>query len=182
MATRRSTTSGNQPYADDLKEVVAVARGLLEREFSVAERLDAKARGQVMVAGQWFAVAQAVLAVALNNDGVDHRWLLWTGASLAVGGGIALVLTTVLSWQVWRIREDREVTPQALIQMKDYALRPDRGVLEDLITQFASTLQVRRALNAARGVAQKRAEMAWFAAMALPLLEVFCALAAVLVA
>lgn len=176
----RPQDPGERP--DDLREVVAVARTVVSQEWLRLERLENKARQQVVVAGQWFAIAQAVLAVALNSDGVNHRWLLWLGGLLGLGAGAAVVFTFVLSWKVWRVSDkDHEVTPQGLMQMRDYAHRPDQGVLDDLIQYHANILQNRRKANDVRADDLHRAEIAWLVAMGLPLVELAFALAAILV-
>lgn len=159
----------------DLAEVVQVGRDALTQEFQISERLDAKARGHVTLAGQWFAVVQAVAAVAFAARGIDDGWLLAVAAT-AAAGGIALATTVVLSWRVWRIRDEEAVSPKGLLEMKEEAEREESEALEPLVRHYASKLQSRRGTNRTRADALAWAERVWFVAMALPLVELVLAL------
>lgn len=157
-----------------------MAQALVAQEIQRAERLENKARQQVVLAGQWFAIAQAVLAVALNKETIDHRWLLWVSCGFGVAGGLALAATIFMSWRVWRLGDEHELTPAALTQMRDQASVDHTQFLRDLITHYASILQRRRARNATRADRQGEAEIGWLVTMGLPLLELGFAVAAVL--
>lgn len=161
----------------DLTQVVDVSRAALEQEFQISERLDAKARGQVTLAGQWYAVVQAVAAVAFAARGVDREWLFAVSAT-AVLGGLALAGAVTLSWRVWRLHDEDAVSPKGLLEMKAEATRDDGEVLELLVTHYASKLQSRRETNRSRSDALKCAERLWFVAMGLPLVELVLALCA----
>ena len=158
-----------------LAEVIAVARAAVEQEFQITERLDAKARGQVTLAGQWFAIAQAVSAVAFAAKGGEGL-LLWLVAATAVIGGGVLVIVFVKSAQVWRLREEKALSPQGILQLRDKALA-DESPLEATTRHYASTLQKRRATNVDRRTALECAETWWYAGMAFPLVQIILALA-----
>jgi hypothetical protein len=162
---------------DSLKEVVSLARGAIEQEFQISERLDAKARSQVTLAGQWFAVVQAVSAVAFAAKGVEG-WLLYTVGGTAIVGGALLALVFIESAKVWRIRPEGAVSPQGILDLKETAKAGDVEALDDSITHYASILQDRRRTNKLRADALEDAEVLWFLAMAAPLVQLAFALAA----
>ncbi len=158
-----------------LAEVVSAARAAVDQEFQISERLDGKARGLVVLAGQWFAVAQAVSAVAYSTKN-PNDWMLYAVASLAAVGAIVLGLTFVFVWKVWRVRDEEAVSPRGLEQMKVAALG-DPDAMGLLVDHYASHLRDRRATNKVRSEALTAAQWIWFAAMALPLIQIGFALA-----
>jgi hypothetical protein len=158
-----------------LAEVVHTARAAVEQEFQISERLDSKARGLVTLAGQWFAVAQAVSAVAYATK-TPHDWMLYAVAGLAATGAIALGFTFLFAWRVWRVRDEGAVSPGGLDQMKARALQ-DPNTMSLLVDHYASLLRDRRKTNKTRAEALTKAQWIWFAAMALPLIQVGFALA-----
>jgi hypothetical protein len=99
------------------------ARAAVEQEFLISERLDTKARALVVLAGQWFAVAQAVSAVAFATK-KPHDWMLWTVAGTALVGAIALALLFFFCWRVWRIRDE---SPRAAADAFGCRARRERG-------------------------------------------------------
>lgn len=163
--------------AESLTEVVSVARSAVEQEFQVSERLDGKARGQVTLAGQWFAVAQAVSAVAFAAKGVDG-WLLYAVGLAALVGGVLLVATFVMSSRVWKVQSEDAVHPHGILQLRQRALDDDDGALDVAIRHYASLLQSRRLTNKTRVQALETAEKLWPWAMAPPLVQIGFALAA----
>jgi hypothetical protein len=160
-----------------LSEVVNVARAAVEQEFQISERLDTKARGQVTLAGQWFAVAQAVSAVAYAAPGVGG-WLLYAvGGAALVGAGL-LICTFLESSKVWRVREEDALHPKGILQLKSRATHEDADAMEVAVEHYASLLQGRRRTNKLRTEALEAAERVWLAAMAVPLAQLILALAA----
>ena len=153
----------------DVSEAVAAARAAVDQEFQISERLDAKARGLVVVAGQWFAIAQAVSAIAYSTKDA-HDWMLYWVAGTAVAGGAFLALTFVFCWNVWKLRNEPAVSPRGLMQMKE----ADPALLVD---HYASILEDRRVTNSKRRRALEVAQLLWFGAMALPLIQLGFALA-----
>jgi hypothetical protein len=173
----RPEIKGGAAGGEALREVIEVARTAVAQEFEIAERLGNKARSQVTLAGQWFAVVQAVSGIAYVKS--VHGWKLFAVGGLAVAGGIALVVTFALAREVWKRREHQEVSPRGLIDMGEQAKRlDDVEFLERIIVHLASVLQSQRAANKERNDALDRAEKAWFVAMALPLAQLGFALAA----
>lgn len=175
MATRHPlvTMSDDEPPAA-LPEVLNTARAAVDQEFQISERLDSKARGLVVLAGQWFAVAQAVSAIAYSTKDA-HDWMLYCVAGTAAAAAVALGFTFFFAWQVWKVRPEEAVSPGGLMQMK--AVADDPGSMGSLIDHYATTLRNRRLANKRRSNALEVAERVWFAAMAFPLLQLGFALA-----
>src|SRR5215211_3446208 len=171
MATRRPLSAvGSDEPPEGLPEVLNAARGALEQEFQISERLDRKARGLATLAGQWFAIAQAVSAIAYSTKGA-HDWMLYFVAGTAALGAVALGATFFWAWNVWKVRGEEAVSPRGLMQMK--AAAGDPGLLVD---HYAAMLGDRRATNKERRQALEVAQYVWFAAMALPLAQLGFAL------
>lgn len=166
---------GDDDRPEILPEVVSAARAAVEQEFQISERLDSKARGLVVLVGQWFAIAQAVSAVAYSTKDPDD-WMLYTVGGLAVAGAVALGIIFLFTWKVWRVRDERAVTPQGLEQMKQAALT-DPDAMSLLVDHYASHLGDRRTTNKVRSDALTVAQWISFAAMALPLIQIGFALA-----
>lgn len=167
------------PPPGDLGEVLNVARSLVAQEFARTDRLDAKARGLVQLAAQWYAITQAVLAVAINQSDDKGSVLLIVAGFCAIAGGIALAITFGLSSGVWKVRSEEESTPDALLAMAQDARDPTVDAQRQLVRNQAAALRRRRDTNKLRASALERSEAIWYYAMALPLLELALALAAV---
>jgi hypothetical protein len=162
---------------EGLSEVVIVARGAVEQEFQVSERLDAKARGQVTLAGQWFAIVQAVSAVAFAAKAVEGSLLYVVGA-LALAGGALLARTFWVSSKVWKVRDEDAVHPHGILQLKSKAEAEGADAMEVAIQHYASILQSRRGTNRLRVEALEKAEWWWPWAMGVALVQLGFALAA----
>lgn len=163
------------PPSEALAEVLTAAREAVDKEFDIAERLDAKARGLVTTAAQWFGIAQAVSAVAFATQ-TPHDWMLWTVGGAALAGAIALGVLCLFAWRVWAIRDEPAVSPGGLLQMHE-AAKDDPNAPKLLVQHYASLLEDRRENNRKRADALDNAQVAWFAAMALPLVQLGFALA-----
>jgi hypothetical protein len=170
-----SAPVAEQPPPEVLSEVLHTARAAVEQEFQISERLDSKARALITLAGQWFAVAQAVSAVAFTTT-KPHDWMLWTVGGTALAGGIVLGLLFFFCWRVWRIRDEEAVSPRGLLQMHSAAVR-DRNAVKLLVEHYAAMLRDRRATNKSRADALAVAQGWWFVAMALPFVQLGFALA-----
>lgn len=166
---------GEDDPPEIMPEIVSTARAAVDQEFQISERVDGKARGLVVLAGQWFAVAQAVSAVAYSTKNPDD-WMLYAVAGLAAAGAITLGLTFVFAWKVWQVRDEEAVSPGGLQQMKTTALE-DPHAMGLLVDHYASHLRDRRKTNRERSDALTVAQWIWFAAMALPLIQIGFALA-----
>jgi hypothetical protein len=100
---------------DNLKHILDAARAALDGEFARAERFDAKARGQATLAGSWFAVTQAVAAVAITAH-THGYWIIVLLCGLTLQAG-ALYLLLRASAKVWRLRDREEVGRTSLEAM-----------------------------------------------------------------
>jgi len=163
------------PPPEAVSEVLNAARAAVEQEFAIAERLDAKARGLVTLAGQWFAVAQAVSAVAFATKDAED-WMLFAVGGTALAGAVTLGLLFVFCWRVWQVRDQPAVTPNGLMQMHATAAS-DPEAAKLLVQHYAAILRDRRAPNKKRSDALRVAQGLWFVAMALPLGQLGFALA-----
>ena len=77
---------GPSTPSDDLKAVMEVARGQIEQEFRISERLDNKARNQVALAGTWYALAQVIAGLAFRMQPASSLWSVIVGVLAAAGG------------------------------------------------------------------------------------------------
>jgi hypothetical protein len=170
-----STPVAEKPSPEVLPEVLNTARAAVEQEFQISERLDTKARALITLSGQWFAVAQAVSAVAFTTE-KPRDWMLWTVAGTALAGGIALGLLFFFCWRVWRIRDEEAVSPRGLLQMHSAAVN-DPNATKLLVEHYAAMLRDRRTTNKSRADALAVAQGWWFVAMALPFVQLGFALA-----
>lgn len=155
---------------DDLKQVLDTARGLVDQEFQITQRLDDKARNQASLAGAWFAVVQVAAGFALGVRDLHWVWLaaIIAAAVLAAFGLAALLF---VSRTVWAIRDEQEVVPSALDSMMREADEPDADVVRSLVRQAQWTLASRRKNNHDRAEALKTAEWIWLAALGMGLVE-----------
>lgn len=165
----------SQHPPEGLPEVLNTARAAVDQEFQIAERLDAKARSLVTLGGQWFAIAQAVSAVAYSTRDA-HGWMLWALGGTALAGGVALGALFFFAWRVWSIRDEEAVSPAGLLEMERTASE-DPEALKLLVRHYASILQDRRKPNKDRADALSVAQVVWFFAMALPFVQLGFALA-----
>lgn len=177
MGEAEMAEGDQQERTQALQEVVNVGRAAVDEEFRVAERLDAKARGQVTLAGQWFAIVQAVSAVAFAMSGADGRLLVLVGLTALVGG-VLVAATFVRSSRVWNVREEGALAPAGILTLKGRVQESGGEALEEAITHYASLLQDRRRSNKKRADALEEAETLWKWAMAAPLAQLALALAA----
>lgn len=160
----------------DLKPVVDAARAALELENQRAERLDSKARNQMTLAGSWFAVVQAVAAVALRSK-TPLGWVIAIGV-LAAFGGVALVLAMRQSAQVWKLRPQPAVTQETLEDMTLSAQQEPETFEEKLVLEYRHLLGHVQQENANRADALDAATTWWWATLGFGLVELAVALLA----
>jgi hypothetical protein len=165
--------------ADDLKLVVQAAQNAIAQEFQIAERLDAKSRNQVAIASTWFALVQAVVGLAFRSSDGPSSWLSAIIIVCGAIGALALAATLVLSFIVWRPRDEDEVTPEGLRQMAEAArTRPDE--FSDLMFRhYGAILRARRTNNKSRAEWFDRSVLPWVATLAGTLVELGAALYAI---
>jgi len=169
---------GHSAPSDDLKAVLEVARSEIEQEFKISERLDNKARNQVALAGTWYALAQVIAGIAFRLHPATSLWSVVVGV-VAAAGGVLVALTMYYSYGVWRLRAERDFTPDAIRQMLADA-ENDKPVIEGITRTYANTLAVRRQNNAERDSAFTESTRWWLFASGVTLAEILVALAAVL--
>jgi hypothetical protein len=158
--------------SENLAHTLDIARGTLDSEFARANRLDEKARGQATLAGSWFAVTQAVAAIAAG-PGAERGWLIVLSIVLGLQA-ISLFVLMVFAGKVWKQRERKEVGKEMLEKMKDSASAPD--FMERTVNFFTGTLDEARAANKARGEDFKWAYRWWWPVLVLGIVEISAAL------
>lgn len=156
--------------ATQLSILLSAATAAVDEEFRRSERLDAKSRNQVTVAGTWFAVAQAVVVGLVNGDlgssGTQSAsaFVPW----LAATGGIAALLTaiaTLVSYRAWRLRDDPALGINTIREYIDFARAGNAAVGVKLVSAYADVASGRRANNAKRASAVDHAAAACGLAM-----------------
>lgn len=159
------TQPSSEGAATQLSILLSAATSAVDEEFKRSERLDAKSRNQVTVAGTWFAVTQAVVVGLVNGAlGPD----LAQGASglvvwLAVAGGVGAVLTVaavITSYNAWRLRDDPTLSIKTIRAYVDAARAGNPAVGVKLVAAYADVAEGRRTNNASRARAVDRAALA----------------------
>lgn len=172
MSTLERTSEGRS-VPDDLKRVLELGDSAIAQQFQVSERLDAKARSQVTLAGAWFAVTQAVAAVAYSGS-PGHTWLALILLTTFFAG-IALFATFFFSYQVWKPRQEKELTHIGFRKLADAARYGDPGLTDELLDYYQHVIGYRRKSNADRVVQLKTAQKVWWAAVGLTFAELLIA-------
>jgi hypothetical protein len=159
--------------------VVDAARTAIAQEFQIAERLDAKARNQVTVGGVWFALVQAVASVAIKNeiDAGRTTWLFALLVVVALVAGACLVMTIVLSYDVWRLRDEVEITNESLEEMSEVARNPQDDLLDKMVAHYGFVLWTRRSNNKNRAQSFQNSIPWWMAALIAGLAKLVIAVA-----
>lgn len=159
----------------DADRVIEIARTAIDQEFAIAERLDAKSRSLMTLAGSWFAVAQAVAGATLGAKGVAHGWL-YAVAILAGLGALVLAATLWRGSRIWALRQEVDIVPETLFAMRERARVAEGDFSDDLLRHYAAILQSRRMTNLDRVAHTRKAERLWAVAVLFPLLELVVAL------
>ncbi|MCP9490253.1 MAG: hypothetical protein MSC31_10310 [Solirubrobacteraceae bacterium MAG38_C4-C5] len=175
MSTTQPMDLEHGATGEGLKQVVEAARKALDQEFQRAERYDAKARGQMTLAGSWFAVVQAVAAVSLRGD-TPPVWATAI-AIAAVVAGIALFTAMRRSARVWKLRPQPAVNQETLEDMLLSAEREPERFGRQLVLLYRNLLGKAQQVNADRASALEGATGAWWWALALAFAELAVALA-----
>lgn len=176
-----------RPQGGDLKPVIDAATSALELENQRADRLDSKARNEMTLAGSWFAVVQAVAAVALGSAAVLGRnvheaqtpvgWVIAIAVTAAFGG-LALFGAMRQSTQVWKLRDQPAVTQETLEDMTQARRSDPEHFEEQLIVEYRHLLGYAQKNNETRANALDAVTRWWWATMGLGLLELILALIA----
>ena len=180
MATEQQTTPTPPAPTDELGLVVEAARKAVELEFQIAERIDAKARNQMTVAGAWYALVTAIAGVALRAelDTGGDDWLVASIVGFAAAAGVCLGIAMAFSYGVWRLRTEPDVEPDGLRAMLDDARGPNVDVAEQLVEHYRALLARRRRTNKIRVRNFKRSVRWWIFGLGFALVELLVALAA----
>lgn len=157
------------PDGGDLKPVIDAAQAALDLENQRADRLDSKARNQMTLAASWFAVVQAVAAVALKA-GTPRGWVIVI-AVVAVIAGVALVVAMRMSAEVWKLRPQPAVTQETLEDMATAAQTEPETFEERLILQYRHILGHAQETNERRADALQAATVWWWLTLGLALVE-----------
>jgi hypothetical protein len=172
---------GARPNAQDeqMRLVVDAARAAIDQEFKIAERLDAKARNQIAVGGAWYALVQAAASIAIKNY-LDHggntplfAWVL----TLAAAGAVALGFAIAYSYSVWKLRDEKEITPDGLEAMAESAKDPGANMLDLFTRHYRFVLWHRRQNNKDRAESFKRSIPWWALSLAFGVAELLLAVA-----
>jgi hypothetical protein len=126
------------PAVENRARVLDIARATLDSEFLRANRWDEKARGQATLAGTWFAVTQAVSAVAAGSH-VPKEWVVALAVGLVLQAG-ALVMNLLRSAAVWKARDRLEFGRETLNALDERMSDPPDEVVEGLVTFFGTAL------------------------------------------
>jgi hypothetical protein len=170
--------------ATQLSILLTAATAAVDEEFRRSERLDAKSRNQVTVAGGWFAVAQAVVVGLVNGSlgptaaQTASTFVPW----LAAAGGIAALLTaaaTLVSYNAWRLRDDPTLGIGTIRSYVDFARAGNPAVGVKLVSAYADIASGRRENNERRAAAVDRAAVACGLAMLVVSIELLLAFLAV---
>jgi hypothetical protein len=171
-AVRRVEADEAAANREALQHVIEAARDALSQEFERAERYDAKARNQMTVAGSWFAVAQAVAAVGPNTPG---EWI--AGILLAaVVAAVFLILATIASAKVWKLRDQPAVSQETLEDMLAAARKSANSFGEDLVRLYRHLLGHAQSRNEERAAALDGSLLSWWCALGFGFVEVCVAL------
>lgn len=155
--------------------VVQAAREALAQEFARAERLDAKARGQMTMAAAWFGTVQVVAGIVLKDQASSPVWLIAV-AALAFCSGAALLGAFLSLGSVWRLEPQPALSQETLEDMADASGKP--RFREQTVLLYRNLLGHAQNQNDARGNALDGAGAWLVATHVLALTELFVALLA----
>lgn len=192
--------SGEQSKATDLPHVepgnevksatqlgllLGAASMLVEEQFKIGDRLDAKSRNQIAVAATFFAGVQAgvislvngILGPGASTDTSPYVPYLAFAACVAV---LALVAAVVLSTQAWRLRPERSLGVATIRDYIPFAREGRSGVGANLVWAYTKVVEARQEQNADRAAALVRAGWACLATLVVAGLELVLAFVAVI--
>jgi hypothetical protein len=172
-AVRHMSASSGADDAD-IQQIVDAARSALDQEFSRAERYDLKSRNQITLAGSWFAVVQAVVAVAVGPS-TSSEWIAAVLVAAAVAAG-ALILAIIACAKVWQLKEQAAINHETLEDMLDAATSQQRTFRSDLVQLYRNLLAEAQLVNEKRATALESSLESWWWALALGFVELGVAL------
>jgi hypothetical protein len=172
--------------ATQLSILLSSATSAIDEEFKRSERIDAKSRNQITIAGSFFAVVEAVVVGLINGSlgGTEHHaassFVLW----LAITGGVASVaifVAALISYQSWKLRDDPTLEIDTIREYIDYAREGSPVVGVNLVSAYADIAEGRRKNNGARADALDSAAKACAVATVFIAVELVLAFVAVAV-
>lgn len=153
-------TTGSSVASDDhLQQVIETGRATLEQEIQRAERLELKARGQVTLAGTWFAIVQAVAGTSL--DDARRGWIIAL-AGTAVAGALFFGLLLRGSYRVWSLRTRDAMSEETLGGMERAAHEDPSAFLGKMVEIYRHILNGVQDTNHARAEALSAATLWWW--------------------
>jgi hypothetical protein len=170
--------------ATQLSILLTSATSIIDEEFRRSERIDAKSRNQIALAGTFFAVVQAGVIGLLNGvlgTSQDHKassfvpWLAGAG----ILAGTALVAAVVVSYRAWRLLDDPALSIKTIRDYLGAARDGNPAVGAKLVDAYAKIAEGRRANNRQRTDALERATKACGVAFACVAVELILAFTAV---
>jgi hypothetical protein len=172
--------------ATQLSILLASATSTIDEEFKRSERLDAKSRNQLTIAGTFFAIVQAVVIGLLNGllggDGNNDAsaFVPW----LAIAGGaaaIAMLVAVLVSYRAWRLRDDPALSTKTIKAYIEAARQGNPAVGVKLVGAYADIAEGRRKNNGARAEALDDAAKACGVALLFTAVQLVLAFVAVAV-
>jgi hypothetical protein len=160
-----AATGDGGASATQLSILLSSATAIIDEEFRRSERIDAKSRNQIALAGAFFAVVQAGVIGLLNGvlgASEDHQasafvpWLAGAGAL----AGFALVAAVFVSYRAWRLLDDPTLGVKTIRDYLDAARDGNPAVGVKLVGAYAKIAEGRRANNRLRTDALERATIA----------------------
>jgi hypothetical protein len=164
------------PTSENRARVLDISRATLDSEFLRANRWDEKARGQATLAGSWFAVTQAVAAVAAGSH-VEKVWVVVLAAGLTLQAG-ALVMNLVRAATVWEPRDRTEFGRETLEALDARMSEPVAEMATALFDFYKTVLDEAQEANEDRGNAFGKASFWWWCVLGIGVAEIAAALLA----
>jgi hypothetical protein len=140
---------GSGPDPGDAGKVVDALKASVDQEFSIAERLSAKARQSFALAAGVFVVAQTVAFggfASAKLSGAEQHVMIW----LAIGAVVALALAVGFTLKADATYDSRDLPLEKLEDDLNAAYSGDHEVLGRLGGYYLGVVRSRRKANASR--------------------------------
>jgi hypothetical protein len=126
------------------------------------------------LAASWFAVVQALAAVAIRPN-TPGGWIVAI-LFAAVVAGLVLSLAMIASAQVWKLRDQSVVTHETLQEMLDDARQNPETFGEKLVQSYRELLANTQSSNRERADALEASLLSWWCALGAGFFEACVAL------
>ncbi|MDX6719423.1 MAG: hypothetical protein QOJ63_1677 [Solirubrobacteraceae bacterium] len=171
--------------ATQLGLLLDAASALVDEQFKIGDRLDAKSRNQIVIAATFFAGVQAgvislvggILGPSASTVTSPYVPYLAITACVAV---VALVSAVVLSAQGWRLRPEKSLGVATIRDYIPFAREGRSGVGANLVWAYTKVVEARQEQNADRAAALARAGWACLVTLVVAGLELVLAFVAVI--